>query len=350
MNKILSGLIKRYKKIQQTKFLNAPLDGQQHFAIVGAGQHATTHLYPCLWHLGAPVRKICTVHEATAVKAALRFPECKGTTRLEDILQDQTIRGVIVCTDPGAHPEICSRLLKAGKQVFVEKPLGKTSEELAAVQANASDKVLMVGLQRRFSPLAQKISNKLKDPISYHYQFRVGAYPEGDAVYDLFIHPVDFAISLFGKAAVRHCTLLKNGSGLTVNLILDHGNCTGNLELSTHYSWKFCSEELTICQQDGIIRSSYPSSLTYEKKQASMMGLPLEKLGSKGRSLEILLQPNDFNPIATNNSLVQMGFYPALELFVQRVRSGSANQQEQQELQAVYRILDQISISAGKPD
>lgn len=80
------------------------------------------------------------------------------------------------------------------------------------------------------------------------------------------------------------------------------------------------------------------------------MGIPLEKLSSKGRSLEILLQSNDFNPIANNNSLVQMGFYPALELFVQRVRSGSTNQQEQQDLLAVYEILDQISISAGKQD
>lgn len=350
MNKILSALINRYKKIQQTKFLNLPLDGQQYFAIVGAGQHATTHLYPCLWHLGVPVRKICTNHEATAAKAALRFPDCIGTSRLEDILQDQSIRGVIVSTDPGAHPEISSLLLKAGKHVFVEKPLGNNREELAGVLANASDKVLMVGLQRRFSPLAKKISNKLKDPISYQYQFRVGAYPEGDPVYDLFIHPIDFAVSLFGKATVRHCTLRKSESGLTVFLILDHEKCTGNLELSTLYSWKFCSEELTICQQDGIIRSSYPSSLSYEKKQAAIMGIPLEKLSSKGRSLEILLQSNDFNPIANNNSLVQMGFYPALELFVQRVRSGSTNQQEQQDLLAVYEILDQISISAGKQD
>lgn len=347
MNRLLHALINRYKKIQQTRFLDAPLAGPEQLAIVGAGQHAITHLYPCLWHLGIPVKKICTRHEPTAKKAAARFPGCTGTADLGDILQDPAIQGVIVCTQPKAHPEICSRLLSAGKQVFVEKPLGYSSSELAAVQQLAKDKILMVGLQRRFSPLVQKLSSLINNPVSYQYRFLVGAYPEGDPVYEVFIHSIDCIVFLLGKPSILHCSVRKAASGLTCHLVLDHGACIGHLELSTNYSWKNCTETLDICQPDGIIRASYPAALSLEKKQPALLGIPFEKISGQGQSQEIFLQPNDFNPVAANNSLVKMGFYPALELFVRRLRTSATNQQEQLELLAVYEILDQIALSAG---
>lgn len=334
--------------MQQSGFLDAPQRQQRQFAIIGAGQHATTNLYPCLWHLGVPLRTICTSHEITAKKAALRFPNCTGTANLEDILQDPAIQGVIVCTHPQAHPAISTRLLNAGKHVFVEKPLGHSLSELAAVQQCSQNKILMVGLQRRFSPLAQKLRSLLNSPLSYQYRFLVGSYPEGDPVYEIFIHAIDFIVSILGKPQVRHCSVQKSSTGLTCLLVLDHSGCIGQLELSTNYSWKYCRETLEISQADSIISASYPSALSVEKKQPSLLGLPLEKIRGKGQSVEVYLQPNDFNPVAANNSLVKMGFYPALDTFVKRVSEGGENLQEQQELMAVYEILDEIALTAGK--
>ena len=71
-------------------------------------------------------------------------------------------------------------------------------------------------------------------PVTYNKKYLTGAYPEGNALLDLFIHPLDCVTFLFGKADVK-CAESVNDH--TIMLILKHKHATGIIELSTAYSW-----------------------------------------------------------------------------------------------------------------
>ena len=71
-------------------------------------------------------------------------------------MSSDEINIVAITTQHDSHAN-CSSSIKSGKHVFVEKPLAITLEELKQVHAayTASDRHLMVGFNRRFSPLVQ---------------------------------------------------------------------------------------------------------------------------------------------------------------------------------------------------
>src|SRR5438132_14188566 len=58
-----------------------------------------------------------------------RNPYLRVTTRIEDILGDESIDGVMLASPIGTHHELALRCLAAGKHVFVEKPMAQTSEQ-----------------------------------------------------------------------------------------------------------------------------------------------------------------------------------------------------------------------------
>ncbi|PPR15166.1 MAG: Inositol 2-dehydrogenase, partial [Proteobacteria bacterium] len=68
---------------------------------------------------------------------------------------------VAIATQHNTHANLVGQALQAGKHVFVEKPLGMTFEELDMVEREYrnSNKVLMVGFNRRYSPYAMAIND-----------------------------------------------------------------------------------------------------------------------------------------------------------------------------------------------
>ena len=83
--------------------------------------------------------------------------------------------------------------------------------------------------------------------LHYHYCYLTGLYPEGDAMTDLFIHPIDYVLFLFGKAEIVSANMVKaSDGGNTLLLTLQHKSVLGMLELSTAYSWNDARETLNI--------------------------------------------------------------------------------------------------------
>jgi len=78
----------------------------------------------------------------------------KVVTRLEDVLKDPAIQGVVLCTPHTQHTEQIIAVARAGKHVFCEKPLSMTrADVLRAIEAVNDNKVaLAVGHERRFEP------------------------------------------------------------------------------------------------------------------------------------------------------------------------------------------------------
>jgi predicted dehydrogenase len=99
------------------------LSGRLRLAVIGAGLGSGPH-FKSLQDLAGEA-EVVWVHARDATRLAMtQLPHgAKKTTRLEDILEDASVRAVLVLTPPNTHLELVQRLARAGKHVLVEKPL-----------------------------------------------------------------------------------------------------------------------------------------------------------------------------------------------------------------------------------
>jgi len=105
-----------------------------------------------------------------------------ATTQTKEILDDSNIGSVLITTRHNMHAEMIIAALSAGKNVFVEKPLCITDEQLSGIMdafANGSS-VLMVGFNRRYSPLGIRLKELYSArtvPMQVHYRVNAGFLP-----------------------------------------------------------------------------------------------------------------------------------------------------------------------------
>ena len=76
-----------------------------------------------------------------------------------DILIDDQIQGVALATPAETHAELATQAMRAGKDVFVEKPMALSISDAEAMQkvANETDRVLMVGHLLEYHPAVSQI-------------------------------------------------------------------------------------------------------------------------------------------------------------------------------------------------
>ncbi len=189
--------------------------GQQRIGVIGAGSFATSSLLPHLKkNPSVQFTTICTQHGHTAKHAAKTWGFAACTTRADDVLDDPTVDGVLIASRHDTHGSLVARALVNGKAVFVEKPLCLTQLELADIvrAQTSSGKIVQVGFNRRFSPLAQELFRVFKTrpgPRTLLYRINAGALPVGHWLNDLKIgggrirgevcHFLDFSLAWVGR-------------------------------------------------------------------------------------------------------------------------------------------------------
>jgi predicted dehydrogenase len=170
--------------------------------IIGAGSFATNIMIPLL-----AKRKDMTLQaiaSSTGIKAAAlakKYGIQRSVAEATEIIEASDIDSVLIFTRHGTHATFAEQALLAGKHVFVEKPLALTEEELERVVAaqEKSGRVLMVGFNRRFSPLALKMKDFFSDrsqPMLIEYRGNVGYRPPEHWLHD----PVDGGGIVLGEA------------------------------------------------------------------------------------------------------------------------------------------------------
>ena len=228
------GIIDQYKRLRSEAYLKETYEGE--YAFVGMGQHSLSNLYPVIHYLQIPLKYICVTSEGKAALIGKKFRGVIGTTDLDAVLKDPEIRGVFVAASPKAHYAIAKKVLESGKAMFVEKPpCGSAAEleELIDAQGGAGGKnaqsIAVAGLQKRYAPAVRILKKKLSAEklLNYDLHYCTGAYPEGSALLDLYIHPIDLVCHLFGKAEI--VSNVKIGSN-SILLTLKHEKITGTLE------------------------------------------------------------------------------------------------------------------------
>jgi predicted dehydrogenase/threonine dehydrogenase-like Zn-dependent dehydrogenase len=131
--------------------------------IIGAGSYAMKVLLPALHAAGAQMAAVVSSGGVSAQQAARKFGIATASTDAGAVLGDAAIGAVVVATRHDTHGRYVCEALRAGKHVFVEKPLALRMEELDEIEAVHRDerRVVMVGFNRRFAPHAQKMRGLL---------------------------------------------------------------------------------------------------------------------------------------------------------------------------------------------
>jgi myo-inositol 2-dehydrogenase / D-chiro-inositol 1-dehydrogenase len=120
-------------------------------ALIGCGRMAQRfHLKTLLE--SAEVVAICDIREDIARDVALRYGIKKVYPNYKELVADKDLDAVVITTSPASHFEIVEAAAKAGKHIFVEKPLADTVEQCKKTIEICTDHhvKLMVGFMRRF--------------------------------------------------------------------------------------------------------------------------------------------------------------------------------------------------------
>lgn len=169
-----------YKKVFEQS--SAPLN-EMATGFIGAGSFAQSYLIPHVKSWGADLRTVVTSKGITAQNVGQKFSFGHATSNSSDILNDETIHTVFIATPHNSHAHYVVEALQAGKHVFVEKPLAMNEEQLENIKSvyEKQGKKLMVGFNRRFSPVAATLKqyfSKKTEPLVMNYRVNAGFIPK----------------------------------------------------------------------------------------------------------------------------------------------------------------------------
>lgn len=135
-------------------------------AVLGTGQFACQVLLPALHTAGAQLEWLVSDSGTSAAWAAWRWGARRVSTAISDMLADPGVGAVVIATRHDSHAALVTQALRAGKAVFVEKPLALSLEELREVEtayrAANGHALLAVGFNRRFAPQVQRMKGLLQ--------------------------------------------------------------------------------------------------------------------------------------------------------------------------------------------
>lgn len=156
--------------------------GSPAVAFIGAGNHAGRVLMPAFRATGATLQWAVATSGVGPVHYGRKFGFRHAGTDTDAALGDEAVNTVVVATRHDSHAELVCRALAAGKHVFVEKPLALTLDELVRIETawREAGRLLMVGFNRRFSPLAERMRALLSSvagPKVFVVTINAGALP-----------------------------------------------------------------------------------------------------------------------------------------------------------------------------
>ena len=155
---------------------------------LGAGNYASRVLIPAFKNAGAKLDTLVTSGGVSAVHHGNKNQFRKASTDVADVYADSDINTVIIATQHHLHAQQVIECLQAGKNIFVEKPLALTLDELTAIENAMAEALesspcnprLMVGYNRRFAPHIQQMKtlvSAVSEPKCFVMTMNAGAIP-----------------------------------------------------------------------------------------------------------------------------------------------------------------------------
>lgn len=234
--------ILQYSSVEEKSIRTISINGRKtlnkdivRIGLIGAGGFATGTLLPII--ADNPDKfYLKSIYNRTAIKAinaAKQFKAEQVVSDYKEIIKDPDVDLVMICTRHGNHAELLLEALKEGKNVYVEKPLATTLEQLGKIEAFYQDDTynhpcLYVGFNRRFSPYISQIKKHLdgrSSPVLIHYRMNAGFMPstswiheDGGRIIGEGCHIIDLANYLIGSKVVSYnASSFNPSSGVFLN-------------------------------------------------------------------------------------------------------------------------------------
>jgi UDP-2-acetamido-3-amino-2,3-dideoxy-glucuronate N-acetyltransferase len=156
---------------------NTKINTPPFIALAGLGYWGK-NLLRNFYELGV-LHTACDADPVTLSELQKKFPETNYCNSFDNLLSNQEIQAIAIATPAATHGELIKKAFKAGKDVFVEKPLAltvKEGEELVRL-AEKGARILMVGHILQYHPavikLKELISTGQLGKIQYIYSNRL---------------------------------------------------------------------------------------------------------------------------------------------------------------------------------
>lgn len=170
---------------------------------------------------GSSVVAVMSRTEERARTYAIKHGIPKWYTDAQKLINDPDVNAIYVATPPSSHATYAIMSMKAGKPVYVEKPLASTYEDCARVNRVGEETGMpcFVAYYRRYLPYFQKVkdivnSGQIGKVVNVHVRFAVPSREEdkaktlpwrlqpdiagGGYFYDLAPHQLDLLQDIFG--------------------------------------------------------------------------------------------------------------------------------------------------------
>jgi len=210
----------------KTALRSRSVSGKIRIAVVGAGNFAKAVHLPNLQKLSAlyHIRAIVSGTGVNALATAQQFGADYASTNYEDVLNDPEVDAVMICTRHNLHARQAIQAAKAGKAIFLEKPMALNQAELDELAAVLQETGVpfMVGFNRRFSPAARRAKEIIagrQNPLMILYRMNASYLPPehwtqteegggriiGEAchIFDLFQYLIDAPVVEVSATAIH---------------------------------------------------------------------------------------------------------------------------------------------------
>lgn len=185
------GMILKYnvsKELKSDVYRNKNIfpKNEPNIGLIGAGSFGQNFLLPAMKGHGNFVG-VATARPNNARNIADKFGFSVCTGNASELFSNQQINTIFIATRHDTHAQYVMDAMKSGKNVFVEKPLCLTENELEEIKKmyDGSSRV-MVGFNRRFAPFIQQIKKHFTDdqPKAINYRINAGVIPSDHWVHD----------------------------------------------------------------------------------------------------------------------------------------------------------------------
>ena len=150
--------------------------------IIGTGNFTRNYHIPNLKRISK--FKIYALASSSGINSssiAEKLDVAYNTTDYKEMLKDDEIDAVIIATRHNKHAQIAMEAAKAGKHVFIEKPIAMTLDDLDNVKSTIQESGVgfMAGFNRRYAPIANKAYKYITQlPIMVNYTVNIQHLPD----------------------------------------------------------------------------------------------------------------------------------------------------------------------------
>lgn len=285
----------RTDKLNRVVSVNTPPSGVPAKAVVGvigAGNFTSQVIVPALKKTSARLKSISSGTGVSGSHLAKKFGFENSTTDNDTIFNDPEINTIFITTRHANHGALVLRALEAGKHVFVEKPLAIHRPEVEAIEAFFVDQqsaisdspsaapLLMVGFNRRFSPLVQQMKQltaNRSQPLAMIYNVNAGMIPRdhwsqtrdqgGGRILGEACHFVDTLRYLAGAPISKSTTSFARQGGVAIDDIVSihlefEDGSIGTVHYLANGNKALERENLDLYSGEGILRMNNFRTLT----------------------------------------------------------------------------------------